>query len=194
HRDIKPANIYLTKCGRIHDFVKVLDFGLAKSLDENAPKISAVDAIVGTPEYMCPEMIKQETEIDGRSDLYSLGIVGYFLLTGNTPFDGEKLMTIFHNQMHSKPALMQENDASIPDDLQEVIMRCLEKEPQARPASAQILRQQLEACAEDNAWDETQARHWWQNTWSTPAVESDDFTGDLSCSTTMIIEEKEDLH
>jgi eukaryotic-like serine/threonine-protein kinase len=139
HRDIKPANIHLGRVGREPDFVKVLDFGLVKSVEGPGggdPLATIAGMTLGTPAYMAPEMVGSET-IDGRADLYSLGCVAYFLLTGQLVFQGDTaIQTMFmHIQQEPVPP-SQRTENPIPAALERLILTCLAKQPEDRPASA----------------------------------------------------------
>ncbi len=139
HRDIKPANIHLGRVGREPDFVKVLDFGLVKSVEGTGgddPLATIAGMTLGTPAYMAPEMVQSET-IDGRADLYSLGCVAYFLLTGQLVFQGDTaVQTMFmHIQQEPVPP-SRRTDNPVPPALEQLILTCLAKEPDDRPASA----------------------------------------------------------
>ena len=139
HRDIKPANIHLGRVGREPDFVKVLDFGLVKSVEGaggDDPLATIAGMTLGTPAYMAPEMVQSET-IDGRADLYSLGCVAYFLLTGQLVFQGDTaIQTMFmHIQQEPVPP-SQRTENPIPPALERLILTCLAKQPEDRPASA----------------------------------------------------------
>jgi eukaryotic-like serine/threonine-protein kinase len=139
HRDIKPANIHLGRVGREPDFVKVLDFGLVKSVEGPGggdPLATIAGMTLGTPAYMAPEMVQSET-IDGRADLYSLGCVAYYLLTGQLVFQGDTaLQTMFmHLQQEPLPP-SQRTENPIPPALERLVLTCLAKQPEDRPASA----------------------------------------------------------
>ena len=139
HRDIKPANIHLGRVGREPDFVKVLDFGLVKSVEgagKEDPLATIAGMTLGTPAYMAPEMVQSE-KIDGRADLYSLGCVAYFLLTGELVFQGDTaIQTMFmHIQQEAVPP-SQRTKNPIPPALERLILACLAKQPEDRPASA----------------------------------------------------------
>ena len=143
HRDIKPANIHLGQVGREYDFVKVLDFGLVKSV--TGPSVeeshaSAVGVTPGTPAYMAPE-IASGAEVDGRADLYSLGCVAYYLLTGTLVFEGETaIQTILqHLQQPPVPPSVR-TEGGIPPGLEAVVLACLAKRPGDRPATAADVR------------------------------------------------------
>jgi serine/threonine-protein kinase len=167
HRDIKPANIYLCRLGIAHDFAKVLDFGLvtkAKGCQhEQKARLTGAHTIVGTPNFMSPEMAQGQPDIDGRADLYALGCVGYWLLTGTLVFEGEKTpMQILMDHIGSKPAApSRRTQQPIPPELEKLILLCLEKDPRNRPASAQELARLLDALPIAPRWGETEAGQWW---------------------------------
>ena len=142
HRDIKPSNIHVSRRGLERDFVKVLDFGLVKT-DEPKPgdtKLTAANGIVGTPAYLAPELITGDRHVDGRADLYSLGCVAYFLLTGKTVFDAETPVAMAIAHATSTPVLPSvRSGRPIPSALERLVMKCLEKRPEDRPASSSEL-------------------------------------------------------
>jgi eukaryotic-like serine/threonine-protein kinase len=154
HRDIKPANIHVGRVGREPDFVKVLDFGLVKPIERgNGDDSLATMAgmTLGTPAYMAPEMIQSET-IDGRADLYSLGCVAYFLLTGQLVFQGDTaIQTMFMHIQQPPVPPSQRTDNPIPPALEEIILACLAKQPSDRPQSAADLAADLTAIEERRA-------------------------------------------
>ncbi|UCF18896.1 MAG: serine/threonine protein kinase [Gemmatimonadota bacterium] len=166
HRDIKPANIYVCRMGPDYDVVKVLDFGLVKTMGTVGPpsaELTAEGVATGTPAFMAPEMALGKAEIDGRVDIYGLGCVGYWLLTGERVFKGENAMAKIVAHVHEKPIPPSERaELAIPGSLEQVIMACLEKEPDARPQSAGELDSLLAECAIESAWTATEAREWWQ--------------------------------
>lgn len=161
HRDIKPANILLTRRGGVCDMVKVLDFGLVKAVNLG-PKGLAANAIVGTPHFMAPEAISNPETVDPRSDIYSLGAVGYWLLTGKTLFDTADVDLLLEHQVKDQPAppsaLMNQADST---ELHQVIMRCLAKNPSDRPASVQQLGDAIARCKADKPWLPPEAERWW---------------------------------
>jgi serine/threonine protein kinase len=163
HRDIKPANIILNQRGGLHDVVKVLDFGLVKAMDSQAnTAITMAGTIIGTPLYMAPEGIESPDEVDARSDLYAIGAVGYFLLTGKPLFDEGTITQICMKQVTELPALPSERaETEIDDDLEQIIMRCLAKNPAERYQTASELEEALQLCNAYNAWTREDARHWW---------------------------------
>ncbi len=153
HRDIKPANIFLTAQGGLADVVKVLDFGLVKQVgpargsDVTQPALTHDSSFAGTPLYMAPEAITTPDQVDGRTDLYALGAVGYFLVTGQDVFTGRSVPEVCGHHLHSVPVPPSARlGAPIPADLEALILRCLEKDPAQRPADANELRNALRAC------------------------------------------------
>jgi eukaryotic-like serine/threonine-protein kinase len=167
HRDIKPANIILTQQGGVPDVAKVLDFGLVKQVGQTDAQDSTVQALTsdnsftGTPLYMSPEAITTPDAIDARSDIYSLGAVGYFLLTGQHVFGGRNLLEVCSHHLHSIPPPPSSRvDRAIPGDLEALLLACLEKQPDRRPRDARKLQEALRACADARAWSEDEARSW----------------------------------
>jgi eukaryotic-like serine/threonine-protein kinase len=167
HRDIKPANIFLIEQGGIPDVAKVLDFGLVKQVsapggaDPTLPALSRADSFAGTPLYMAPEAISTPDQVDARTDLYSLGAVGYFLLTGVEVFTGRSIMEVCSHHLRTPPVPpSQRLGRSVPADLEKLILACLEKDPAARPADARALRVALRACRDASGWSEEDARRW----------------------------------
>jgi serine/threonine-protein kinase len=147
HRDIKPANIHLGRLGLHDDFVKVLDFGLVRSMAGPSEEslADAAGMTPGTPAYMAPEMAHDQT-VDGRADLYSLGCVAYYLLTGHLVFEGDTpLQTILKHLQHPPVPPSQRTDQPIPAELEALVLACLEKQPDDRPRSAAELAERLTA-------------------------------------------------
>ena len=147
HRDIKPANIHLGTLGLRSDFAKVLDFGLVRSFDGPSEEslTGAAGMTPGTPAYMAPEMAHDRT-VDGRADIYSLGCVAFYLLTGRLVFEGDTpLQTILKHLQQPAGPPSRATDRSIPSALDEVVLACLAKRPEERPASAAELSQRLSA-------------------------------------------------
>ena len=149
HRDIKPANIHLSKRGLESDFVKVLDFGLVKSngaTEKMNNSLTAANGIVGTPAYLAPELLTGEGTIDGRADLYALGCVAYYLLTGHLVFDASTAMQMAIAHVAGVPVPpSQRVEQSIPPQLERLIMTCLAKRPENRPANAVAMLKSLNA-------------------------------------------------
>ncbi len=165
HRDIKPANLYACRYGRDVDFIKVLDFGLVKQggvPEEGADKLSAEHHIAGgTPAFMPPEQAVGD-EVDGRSDLYSLGCVAYWLLTGTPVFTGRTPIETMMMHVNLKPDPPSRHCRfAIAPDLEAAVLACLAKEPDARPQSADELAARLESVPIASEWTPLRAREWW---------------------------------
>jgi serine/threonine-protein kinase len=163
HRDIKPANIHVGRLGLEHDFVKVLDFGLVKPVSAVSSEHSLATAAgltPGTPGYMAPEMALDDT-VDGRADLYALGCVAYYLLTGTLVFDADTPLQIIAKHLRAVPVPpSQRTTLSIPPALERLVLACLEKNPEDRPQSAADLTRSLGAI-EGERWNEERAEEWW---------------------------------
>jgi eukaryotic-like serine/threonine-protein kinase len=164
HRDIKPSNIFACRMGLTLDFVKVLDFGLVKERDTEDPRLTAPNRTAGTPAYMAPEMITGD-EVDHRADIYCLGCVAYWLLTGRLVFQGTTTVDVLLQHAHAAPMPLSERGAfEIPRALEEVVLACLAKSPAARPRSAAELSRRLGAALHPSEqWTDTDASHWWRN-------------------------------
>ena len=163
HRDIKPANIYVTRKGVQHDFVKVLDFGLVAEVEPAGVSGSLLNgnAILGTPAYMAPE-VGAGKKADARADLYSLGCVAYWLLTGHQVFESEDLAEVIAHQIQTRPEPPSRRTSNpIPKDLELVIMMCLQKRPEERVGSAHALSRKLAECDVRPVWTPGQAMKWW---------------------------------
>jgi serine/threonine-protein kinase len=165
HRDIKPANIFVCRYGQDVDFVKVLDFGLVKTMhdtSEGSPDTTAENSIRGTPAFIAPEQVLGTTEADGRTDIYATGCVAYWLLTGQTVFTATTSMALLLEHVHSVPVPPSERtELAIPPALDALVLSCLEKDPNARPQSAAELSRRLGEIPVDEAWGEARARAWW---------------------------------
>jgi eukaryotic-like serine/threonine-protein kinase len=161
HRDIKPGNVILCERGGVCDFAKVVDFGLVKDVSRGSPSTSTVSVITGTPLYMSPESIVSPDTIDGRSDLYALGAVGYFLLTGKPVFEAQTVLEVCARHLHAEVvAPSKRADREVPPALEALILECLAKDADARPQSAGALAARL-ATIEGAGWSESDAREWW---------------------------------
>lgn len=163
HRDVKPSNVILCERGGILDVAKVVDFGLVKAVHTaNEAGLTGANAIAGTPLYMPPEAVLAPERVDARSDLYALGALGYFLLTGSPPFDGDNVVSVFADHLHTRPTPPSERlGAPLPADLEALILSCLEKKQEDRPASAGELVRELSRCADAAGWTQLEARRWW---------------------------------
>ena len=163
HRDIKPTNIFICRMGTEYDFAKVTDFGLVKVLDETETQITAEGTTTGTPAYMAPEIALGSTRIDGRTDLYSLGCVAHWLLTGKLVFEenGATATILAHVQKVPVPPSTR-SELKVPVALDQAVLKCLAKDPAQRPADAEELLRILEECDEGNFWTRQDADAWWQ--------------------------------
>lgn len=164
HRDIKPTNIFLCRLGIRYDFAKVLDFGLVKTiLGEGDSRMTREGVTTGTPAYMAPEIATASEKIDGRADIYALGCVAYWLLTGNLVFDKRGAMAMVMAQVQDKPIPPSERtELPIPASLERIVMACLAKKPEDRPATAEALIHLLEGCADVTPWTHEDAERWWR--------------------------------
>jgi serine/threonine protein kinase len=191
HRDIKPANIYVCRMGLEYDFVKVLDFGLVK-VRERTPGgettlVTLEHTTTGTPAYMAPEIIVGDADVDRRADVYALGCVAYFLLTGQLVFEADTPMKMLMQHVHARPVPpSQRTELRIPRELDDLVLSCLEKDPRARPQNAEELFRMAVSCKTCETWDQASARTWWQ-------THVPDLTGPLtltesdSASTTRVV-------
>ena len=164
HRDIKPSNIFTCRLGLQVDFVKVLDFGLVKAVDDSAREatlLTAPDSTTGTPAYIAPEMVRGDSVADHRVDIYTLGCVGYWLLTGRLVFQAPNAIQLMYQHANATPVPpSQRSELEIPAELDSIILACLAKYPEDRPQSAGELSRRL-ATAVPGVWSEEQAQRWW---------------------------------
>jgi eukaryotic-like serine/threonine-protein kinase len=174
HRDIKPANVLLCPRRNDHEFAKLVDFGLVKTIEAGADAaLTGINTLAGTPLYLSPEAIQAPDTVDARSDLYALGALAWFMLVGHPPFEANSIIEVCGQHLHAVPrrpsvALR----ASVPSDLEDIVLACLEKRPEDRPNGARELRQQLEACELAGRWTTERAIDWW-HTHSTAAPSSE---------------------
>ncbi len=164
HRDVKPGNIFLCRYGGEPDFVKVVDFGLVKDVSVSAPvagTLTQTGLIAGTPAFMPPEMALGR-DVDGRADLYALGCVGYWLLTGLPVFDRKTALETLHDHASTPPVPPSKRVAAeIPADLEALLLECLAKDPSDRPESARTLEARLAATSAASGWSRADAEAWW---------------------------------
>jgi tRNA A-37 threonylcarbamoyl transferase component Bud32 len=172
HRDIKPANVYVCRLGREVDWIKVLDFGMVKRREdrgESDPKLTAENVVGGTPAYMSPEQALGDA-VDGRTDLYSLGCVAYWMLTGHQVFNGRTPMETMMQHVQAQPARpATRTELPIPPALEDVVMALLAKEPGSRPQSADAVVARLGDAMPDMSWTAQQAARWWDRHYPRPA-------------------------
>ena len=163
HRDVKPANILLTAHAGLYDMIKVLDFGLVKEVDGDSTELTRSDGITGTPMYMSPEVVRDASMANQQSDLYSLGAVGYTLLTGLPTFEGESAVEVCLKQLDEDPVRPSKRlGRELPEDLQNVLMSCLRKDPQDRPLTVEDLASALRQCGDASDWSAGDALNWWE--------------------------------
>jgi DNA-binding NtrC family response regulator len=164
HRDIKPANLFVCRLGPQYDFLKVLDFGVvSRQARESVTSITVTGMVLGTPAFLAPEMVAGDGSFDERADIYALGCVTFWLLTGRPPFAERDAMSLLMH--HSKttplpPSAMSEE--SIPPDVDALVLECLSKAPSLRPANADVLLERLSKLSVADRWEQRHARAWWE--------------------------------
>jgi serine/threonine-protein kinase len=163
HRDIKPRNVIACQRGGVADVAKLLDFGLVQSvgLDKDS-KLTIQGTILGSPPYISPEQALGKSEIDARTDIYSVGAMAYFLLTGQPPFPRDTAMEMLVAHVHEAVTPLLELRPELPHDLQAVVLRCLEKNPDKRYQDVDSLDRALGECGCAGEWDRDQAAQWWK--------------------------------
>jgi eukaryotic-like serine/threonine-protein kinase len=164
HRDIKPANLYACRVGKTHDFIKVLDFGIvALRADESGtPRLTKKNSIAGTPAYMAPEAVTSPSDVDHRVDIYALGCVAYWLVTGELVFGGETAVKMIYGHVEQKPRPPSERtELELPVELDRLILDCLSKDPAGRPQSADALAERLRKIPLASTWNSQRAVAWW---------------------------------
>jgi serine/threonine-protein kinase len=172
HRDIKPANVVVSRAGTTFDFAKVLDFGLVKldtaglggsgAAGQSDVKLSSEGSASGTPAFMAPEVVLGVADTDHRVDLYALGCVAYWMLTGKLIFEGRNAVEVMFHHAHTPPRRPStRSELPIPAPLEELVMECLDKEPASRPASAEAVSSRLVAVSLESPWTAERAERWW---------------------------------
>ncbi|MGD2136331.1 MAG: serine/threonine-protein kinase, partial [Gemmatimonadales bacterium] len=163
HRDIKPSNIHTTRMGLHRDFVKVLDFGLVKSgSGREDATLTAPNMTTGTPAYMAPELAMAEDHLDQRVDVYALGCVLYWLVTGQLVFDSDNPVKMMHQHISEDPVPpSRRTELTIPQALDGLILDCLAKDPDARPATVEEVARRLSGVPLSEPWTTERARRWW---------------------------------
>jgi serine/threonine-protein kinase len=167
HRDIKPANIFVCRMGRDADVVKVLDFGLVQYAERDPAQdltetLTTLQGLVGTPAFMAPEVIVGGSQVDHRADIYALGCVGYFLLTGRHVFQGGTQMQSLIDHVSTPPQPPSQHAPDVPAWLDALVLACLAKSADDRPRDADAVLQRIAAHDTAPAWTNARARHWWQ--------------------------------
>jgi serine/threonine-protein kinase len=186
HRDVKPANILLSERGGKHDFAKVLDFGLVKSLSSANAGTTERNVILGTPYYMAPEAVRSPALVDARSDLYSLAATAYFLLTGKAVFEGTSA-DVLASLLRDRPRPPSERlGRPIPASLEELLLKTLAKEPEDRLASMEAFAAALAACDDVAPWGDADAAAWWESRRSLVAAARSDSTDPATVPTISI--------
>jgi tRNA A-37 threonylcarbamoyl transferase component Bud32 len=164
HRDIKPSNIFSSERGKVYDVAKLLDFGLVKSvgLGSDGVNLTQEGAFAGSPAFMSPEQAAGRQHLDARSDIYNVGAVAYFLITGALVFERESALQMLHAHAYEPVVPNDGFNEIVPADLQRVILRCLEKDPEGRYQNAETLDKELAACACAGRWTPERAEDWWR--------------------------------
>jgi serine/threonine-protein kinase len=163
HRDIKPANVFVAKLGGLHDVIKLLDFGLvAPRRQEIGPQISQEGQLTGSPLYMAPEQAVGNREPDARSDIYALGAVAYFALTGKPPFEGTNALDVLVRHARDPVTPLHQRRPGLPADLERIVLRCLAKEADDRFTCVEELDHALASCQAAASWTEDRAAKWWR--------------------------------
>ncbi len=167
HRDIKPANIILCERGGVTDVAKVVDFGLVKEITNDTGVSTQI--ILGTPQYLSPEQAVEPDRVGPASDVYALGAVGYWLLTGQLVFPGKTAIELMMKHVSATPTPPSRVTSNpIPPELEAILLRCLEKAPADRFPSARALADALEAVPKPSDWSVEAARSWWKQFHATP--------------------------
>jgi serine/threonine-protein kinase len=164
HRDIKPSNVFACERGKVYDVAKLLDFGLVKGigLDKEEVKLTQEGSFTGSPAFISPEQAAGQQQLDARSDIYNVGAVAYFLVTGELPFDRTSLLQMLHAHAYEPLVPSPAFQETVPADLQQVILRCLEKDPEQRYQDAATLDKAFAACASAGQWTPERAEDWWR--------------------------------
>jgi len=161
HRDVTPSNVYVCRMGLDYDFVKVLDFGLVK-FNTRSTRLEDPSRTAGTPAFMAPEIVFG-LKVDQRADVYAIGCIAYFLLTGQAVFEATTTAELFRRHSEERPVPpSQRTEIAVPAELDALVMACLEKDPARRPANAGAVLEWLLRCRSADVWDHDSARTWWE--------------------------------
>ena len=169
HRDLKPSNVFITQRGGLYDFVKVLDFGLAKEFrkaheeaEASQTGLTQAGALLGTPRYIAPESVHSQGQVDGRTDIYMLGAVAYWFLTGHPPFESTSSVDLLVDHVKTIPRRpSQISEIPIPDGMDSIVMKRLEKSPDDRFQTAGELAEALDPIPGLKPWTQQDAKQWW---------------------------------
>ncbi len=162
HRDLKPANVFVAVRGGESDVAKVLDFGLVKvTRDPGAAALTGDMTVSGTPMYMAPEQAVADRSLDARADIYALGAMMYFALTGQPPFTGESAFAVMMAHARDPVVPPSQLHAGVPEDLERVILRCLAKKRDERFPTVKALGDALAGCDSASEWGPNRADAWW---------------------------------
>ena len=164
HRDIKPANLFVCKLGPEYDFLKVLDFGVvSRHGQESNGSITATGMVLGTPAFLAPELVSGAGSFDGRADIYALGCVAFWMLTGRVPFEARDAISLLRHHSTTAPVPPSTmSEQAIPSDVDALVLECLSKEPSLRPPNVDVLRDRLSRLSIAQHWDQRSARAWWE--------------------------------
>jgi serine/threonine-protein kinase len=163
HRDVKPANLFSCRLGGRVDFVKVLDFGLVLDRHPTVEELDDERRFAGTPSIMAPEMVRFQAPVDARADVYALGCVGYWLLTGHRVFEADTRQDMLVMHAHQKPVSPSKRlGRALHPGLEALVMQCLEKNPGKRPQSCRELGDDLQALKFEHPWTRERADAWWR--------------------------------
>jgi serine/threonine protein kinase len=163
HRDVKPGNIFAAYRGGVWDVTKLLDFGLVKPAVEEQPiQLTTEGSLTGSPLFMSPEQATGDGTPDARSDIYSLGAVGYYLLTARPPFEGDRAIKVIIAQVQEEAVPPSRHRPDVPADLEQIILRCLAKAPGERFQDTSSLGEALSHCQDADRWSRQEAAQWWR--------------------------------
>ena len=164
HRDVKPANLFACRLGHEYDFIKVVDFGVVSRHSRPAQsQITTVGTVLGTPAYLAPELVSGGHSFDGRADLYALGCVAFWLLTGRPPFEGvDTFSVLLHHANTPPPPPSSMSEEIIPPEMDAIVLDCMAKDTSRRPANAEALSERLARVPLRAEWTEKRARMWWE--------------------------------